>query len=71
MNLETAPYLDQIKVWPSEGHHILAQYDAHSIIVYQAFRSSIADFAIQGGKSILLGILNYLDAQLKSLLTFN
>jgi hypothetical protein len=45
MNLITEPYLTQNARWPQSGHHILAQYDDTSIIVYQAYRPSIGHFA--------------------------
>ncbi len=40
-------YLDQLRVWPTTGRHILAQFDADSIYVYQAYRPSIARFAVE------------------------
>lgn len=43
----TARYVDQALNWPSSGRHILAQFDAESIYVYQAYRSSIARFAVE------------------------
>jgi hypothetical protein len=46
MILQTERYLDQAARWPREGQHILAQYDENSIIVYQAYRASIASYAI-------------------------
>jgi hypothetical protein len=49
MKLKTAHYLEQEKTWPTEGRHILAQYDEDSIIVYQAYRPSIGQFAAQHG----------------------
>jgi hypothetical protein len=45
MKLKTASYLEQEKNWPTSGRHILAQYDEESVIVYQAYRPSIALFA--------------------------
>ena len=33
-------------VWPKEGQHILAQYDDDSVVVYQAYRPEIADYAV-------------------------
>jgi hypothetical protein len=39
-------YLDQAARWPGEGRHILAHYDSDTIIVYQAYRISIASYAI-------------------------
>jgi hypothetical protein len=47
MKLKTIPYLEQ--KWPVEGNHILAQYDNKSIIVYQAYRPSIGQFAARYG----------------------
>ena len=40
-------YLDQIHGWPQSGRHIMAQFDADSIYVYQAYRPSIARFAVE------------------------
>jgi hypothetical protein len=39
-------YLDQSSRWPKTGRHVLAQFDASSVVVYQAYRHSIADYAI-------------------------
>jgi hypothetical protein len=49
MTLVTEPYCEQMNVWPKEGRHILAQYDAHTIIVYQAYRPSIGRYAVEHG----------------------
>lgn len=49
MHLATELYADQIVHWPSDGRHILAHYDAHTIIVYQAYRPSIAAYVMQHG----------------------
>jgi hypothetical protein len=38
-------YLDQLQVWPRQGRHILAQYDENSVVVYQAYKPSIAHWA--------------------------
>lgn len=46
----TEPYLEQLKIWEQTGKHILAQYDDNSIIVYQAYRPSIAEYAIKHQK---------------------
>lgn len=48
--LETEKYVEQLKSWPKEGKHILAQYDSETIIVYQAFRKEIAEYADKNGK---------------------
>jgi hypothetical protein len=39
-------YTSQLPRRPSLGQHILAHYDDASIIVYQAYRPEIADYAI-------------------------
>lgn len=45
--IKTAPYVEQNERWPTEGRHILAQYDDESIVVYQAYRPSIGRYAIE------------------------
>ncbi|MGH2508326.1 MAG: hypothetical protein ACRDHZ_13125 [Ktedonobacteraceae bacterium] len=45
MHLITEPYLTQQAHWPTSGCHILAQYDATSIVVHQAYRPVIGRFA--------------------------
>lgn len=47
MNLPTQPYLGQLQRWPKTGQHILAQFDADTIIVYQAYRPAIGEYAAQ------------------------
>jgi len=42
-------YKEQVKNWPQTGRHILAQYDEESIIVYQAYRKEIGNFAASKG----------------------
>jgi hypothetical protein len=49
MNLATEPYLVQAARWPNSGRHILAQFDDDSVIVYQAYRTSIGNFAATNG----------------------
>jgi hypothetical protein len=49
MILQTERYLDQKDRWPQSGRVILAQYDEDSIVVYQAYRPSIGNFATQHG----------------------
>lgn len=49
MNLELEPYQTQVSRWPSTGKHILAQFDDESIVVYQAYRHSIGQFAATHG----------------------
>jgi hypothetical protein len=41
------PYTDQLKEWPQEDRHLLAQYDDDSILVYQAYRPAIAAYAVK------------------------
>lgn len=47
MNIEIQAYLEQQPTWPQSGQHILAHYDDDTIIVYQAYRSCIANYAIK------------------------
>jgi len=47
MNIQTEPYLEQVKRWPGSGRHILAQFDAQTVVVYQAYRPAIGRFASQ------------------------
>ncbi len=49
MKLRTAPYLEQEQSWPANGRHILAQYDEDSVVVYQAYRPEIGEFAAEHG----------------------
>jgi Domain of unknown function (DUF4291) len=49
MKLLTEPYLTQVERWPSSGRHILAQFDDNSIVVYQAYRPAIGQFAAKNG----------------------
>jgi len=49
VRLITEPYLIQVSKWPKAGRHILAQYDDHSIVVYQAYRPAIGNFAASNG----------------------
>lgn len=50
MNLSTELYVEQAGRWPSGGRHILAHFDAGTVIVYQAYRASIARYAIDHGR---------------------
>lgn len=45
MKLLLKPYKEQVKEWPHEGHHIMAQYDDEKVIVYQSYRPAIGNFA--------------------------
>lgn len=48
--LVSEPYREQVKVWPEEGRHILAQFDAESVVVYQAYRPAIGLYAAAHGR---------------------
>ena len=50
MALRLAPYLEQLGRWPLVGRHILAQYDDESVVVYQAYRREIGEFAARHGR---------------------
>jgi hypothetical protein len=39
-------YKDQLLRWPEKGLHVLANFDAESISVYQAYKPAIANFAV-------------------------
>jgi hypothetical protein len=47
MRLAIALYSQQHAQWPTMGRHIMAQFDEHTLVVYQAYRRSIADYAIE------------------------
>ncbi len=49
MKIKTESYLKQLEKWPETGKHILANYDDETIIVYQAYRPSIGNFALEHG----------------------
>jgi hypothetical protein len=50
MALSVKRYLDMMPSWPDGGRHVLAHYDEDTIIVYQAYRRSIARWAIAHGQ---------------------
>lgn len=49
MRLPTEFYTQQLRIWPACGRHILANYDAETIVVYQAYRPSIGNYVIKHG----------------------
>jgi hypothetical protein len=49
MQLATEPYLEQTARWPQVGRHVLAQFDDESVVVYQAYRPSIGEYAAEHG----------------------
>ncbi len=50
MRPQTAPYQKQLRHWPTEGRHILAAYDETTIVVYQAYRPEIGEYAAKNGR---------------------
>jgi len=48
--LAVEAYRQQVQRWPRRGRHILAQYDDTTVVVYQAYRSSIARWAAEHGR---------------------
>lgn len=52
MPLLTVPYVEQVARWPGSGRHIMAQYDAASVVVYQAYQPGIGRFAATHGSFI-------------------
>jgi hypothetical protein len=49
VRLLVEPYLAQLELWPETGRPILAQFDDESVVVYQAYKPSIGDFAAKNG----------------------
>ena len=49
MNLIIESYQAQNERWPQTGRHILAQFDADKIIVYQAYRPEVGRYAAEHG----------------------
>lgn len=47
MPLVTEPYSHQRPRWPASGRFILAQHDASTVVVYQAYRRAIAEYAVK------------------------
>jgi hypothetical protein len=50
MQIATERYKLQAGSWPPAGRHILAHFDEQSIVVYQAYRPSIARYAVKHGR---------------------
>lgn len=48
--LQLVPYLSQAATLPTEGRHILAQFDDDTLVVYQAYKPSIAEWAVAHGR---------------------
>lgn len=47
MKITLKKYKEQLLEWPKSGCHIMAQYDYEKIIVYQAYRKEIGEFAVK------------------------
>jgi hypothetical protein len=45
--MQKEKYVGLHPTWPAKGRHILAQFDVSSIYVYQAYRPSIAHYAVR------------------------
>ena len=45
--MKTKLYNSQNEYWPQTGKHVMAHFDDEHIIVYQAYRPSIADYAVE------------------------
>ena len=50
VNLVLEPYADHVAHAPRAGRHILAQHDADTVVVYQAYRPSIVRWALAHGR---------------------
>ncbi len=48
--LPTERHIAQRARWPQSGQHILAHHDTESVIVYQAYRPAIGEYAIRYGR---------------------
>ncbi|MGJ7555010.1 DUF4291 domain-containing protein [Variovorax sp. RB3P1] len=48
--LPTERHIAQRARWPKSGQHILAHHDAESVVVYQAYRPAIGEYAIRHGR---------------------
>ena len=46
-SLRVARYVEQRAYWPTVGRHLLAQFDERGVVVYQAYRPSIAAYAVE------------------------
>lgn len=50
--IPTRPYTAQEADWPQEGKHILAHHEDETIVVYQAYKPAIGNFAIEHGNKL-------------------
>lgn len=64
MEFAVESYLTQRTRWPETGRHILAQYDAECVVVYQAYSPSIGQAAVAeqrfGGGGWSLGRMSWI-----------
>ncbi|MDP2310986.1 MAG: DUF4291 domain-containing protein [Pseudomonadota bacterium] len=62
--LQLEPYTHALSHWPPTGQHILAQFDADTIVVYQAYNPAIAEAAVAdqrfGGGGFSLGRMSWI-----------
>ncbi|WP_426476528.1 DUF4291 domain-containing protein [Chryseobacterium sp. CBSDS_008] len=47
MNIKVEKYKEQLRDWPQQGYHIMAQYDEEKIVVYQSYKKEIGEFAVK------------------------
>lgn len=47
--LQLEAHAAQVARWPGDGKHVMAQYDADAVVVYQAYRPEIGHFAARHG----------------------
>ena len=63
MGLELEQYATRKAAWPGAGRHILAQFDADTVVVYQAYAPAIATYAVEhqrfGGPAFSLGRMSW------------
>lgn len=64
MNISLQPYQQSLKAIPTKGQHILAHQTENDIVVYQAYKAGIADFAIRyqhlGGPDLSFGRMSWI-----------
>ncbi len=63
-SLRLESFQAQSALWPASGRHVLAQYDDDTVVVYQAYRPSIGNFAAAhshfGGGGFSLGRMSWI-----------
>ena len=48
--LPTELFNEQKARWPNSGRHILAHFDDETLVIYQAYRPTIGNYAIKHGE---------------------